>query len=53
MLIDPGRRKAGKIKKSMESLGFQYQAIKIDEEGKEKKNGNFTQYTFQKNMNII
>jgi predicted nicotinamide N-methyase len=48
MLIDPGRRKAGKIKKSMEDLGFQYKAIKVDEEGKVKKNGNFTQYIFQK-----
>ncbi len=48
MLIDPGRRKAGKIKKSMEGLGFQYKAIKVDEEGKVKKNGTFTQYTFQK-----
>ena len=48
MLIDPGRRKAGRIKKSMASLGFQYKAIKVDEEGKVKKNGNFTQYTFQK-----
>ncbi len=49
ILVDPGRRKAGKIKRTMELLGFQYETIKLDEQGDVKKNGYFTQYTFKKN----
>lgn len=48
ILIDPGRRKAGKIKAQMEALGFQYETVKVDEQGVYKKNGYFTQYTFKK-----
>ncbi len=48
ILIDPGRKKAGKIKRSMESLGFQYETVKLDAEGNLNKKGYFTQYTFQK-----
>lgn len=49
ILIDPGRRKAGKIKTAMEALGFQYKTTRLDEQGNVKKKGHFIQYTFQKN----
>ena len=48
ILVDPGRHKAGKIKRAMESLGFQYETTKLDNQGNTKKNGYFTQYIFQK-----
>lgn len=48
ILVDPGRRKAGKIKKAMEALGFQYTTTRLDEQGKVKNKGYFIQYTFQK-----
>lgn len=48
ILVDPGRRNAGKIKREMESLGFQYETTKLDQQGHAKKRGHFTQYIFQK-----
>ena len=46
VLIDPGRSTAGKIKKSMQQLGYSYHIVKLNYEGMEEKGGYFTQYTF-------
>lgn len=48
ILIDPGRRASGKIRHSMEAVGFQYQTVKLDAAGNMKRSGRFTQYTFKK-----
>lgn len=48
ILIDPGRRKAGKIKKAMEKLGFKYEVVRLSSAAEEKSNGYFNQYIFQK-----
>ncbi len=48
ILIDPGRRKAGKIKKFMGKLGFECKTTRLDEQGDAKKKGIFTQYNFQR-----
>ena len=48
ILIDPQRRRTGKIKKAMEALGFQYETTNLDIEGKEEQKGFFIQHTFLK-----
>ena len=48
ILIDPGRRMSGRIKKSMEAVGFQYTKTKLDQQGNTQAKGYFTQYIFQK-----
>ena len=48
VLIDPGRRTAKKIRKNMESLGFNCTLEKIDEEGIIKKDGYFRKYLFSR-----
>ncbi len=48
LLIDPGRRAGKKIKSIMQALDYQCDRVKMDNEGKIKKEGYFTQYTFTK-----
>ncbi len=48
ILVDPGRRPAGEIKKTMKELGFQLNKTRLDAYGNVKTKGYFTQYNFQK-----